>query len=89
MSKFFKTMSVNISDVEKDCSPLITIILVCIFYFKKKTSDRVLFNVNNVLFGGELPFRCYNKVVSFIILYIKQYIFNCSKKQKNKLILLI
>lgn len=36
MSKFFKTMSVNISDVEKDCSPLITIILVCIFYFLKK-----------------------------------------------------
>lgn len=52
--------------------------------FFKKTSDRVLFNVNNVLFGGELPFRIYNKVVSFIILYTKQYIFNCSKKTKNK-----
>lgn len=52
--------------------------------FLKKTSARVLFNVNNVLFGGELPFRCYNKVVSFIILYTKQYIFNCSKKTKKK-----
>lgn len=52
--------------------------------FLKKTSDRVLFNVNTVLFGGELPFRIYNKVVSFIILYTKQYIFNCSKKTKKK-----
>lgn len=36
---------------------------------------------NNVIFG-EIPLNQGNKVVNFIILYTKQYIFNCLKQKK-------
>lgn len=46
-----------------------------------KTTNRIGFNVNNVMFG-EIPLNQGNKVVNFIILYTKQYIFNCLKQKK-------
>ncbi|XP_055995578.1 uncharacterized protein LOC130046786 [Ostrea edulis] len=47
----------------------------------RKTSKRIGFNVSNVIFG-ETPRSLCNKVVNFIILYTKQYVFNCSKQNK-------
>lgn len=43
------------------------------------TSIRIGFNVINILLG-ELPLSKDNKVVNFIILYTKQYLFCCLKK---------
>lgn len=43
------------------------------------TSIRISFNVINTLLG-ELPLSKDNEVVNFIILYGKQYLFCCLKK---------
>lgn len=40
----------------------------------RKTSERVGFNVSNVILG-DLPLSNNNRVINFIILYVKQYIF--------------
>lgn len=42
----------------------------------RKTSKRIGFNVLNIIFG-ELPLTCHNKVINFIILSMKQYLFSC------------
>lgn len=44
----------------------------------QSTSLRIGFNVVNILLG-ELPLSKGNKVVNFIILYTKQYLFCCLK----------
>ena len=44
-------------------------------YNCRKTQERVGFNVSNTIFG---KFPChYHKVINFIILHVKQYIFTC------------
>lgn len=48
----------------------------------RKTSDRIGFNVNHVLFG-ELPFRFLSKFVNYKLLYFNLYIFTCLKQNKN------
>ena len=45
------------------------------------TSQRICFNVDNILLG-ELPSSKGNKIINLIILYTKQYIFSCLKKGK-------
>lgn len=45
-----------------------------------KTTNRIGFNVNNVIFG-EIPLNQGNKFVN-IISYTKQYIFHCLKQKK-------
>ena len=47
----------------------------------RRTSQRIGFNITNVIFG-ERPLKLCNKVVNFIILYTKQYIFYCSKQNR-------
>ena len=42
----------------------------------RKTRERVGFNVSNIIFG-KFPLSSYNKVINFIILHVKQYIFTC------------
>ena len=46
-----------------------------------KTKERVGFNLQNVLFG-DLPLTRRNKVLNFLILYTKQYIFSSLKQNK-------
>lgn len=46
-----------------------------------KTTNRIGFNITNVIVG-EMPLNQGNKVVNFIILYTKQYIFNCLTQKK-------
>ncbi|XP_056019638.1 uncharacterized protein LOC125668194 [Ostrea edulis] len=48
----------------------------------KTTSKRIGFNVLNILLG-ELPLLKGNRIVNFLILYTKQYIFSCLKKKKT------
>ena len=45
-------------------------------YIYRKTHERVGFNVSNIIFG-KFPLSSYNKVINFIILHVKQYIFTC------------
>ena len=47
----------------------------------QSTAKRIGFNVVNVLLG-ELPLSKDNRIVNFLILYTKQYIFLCLKKSK-------
>lgn len=47
-----------------------------------KTTNRIGFNITNVIVG-EIPLNQGNKVVNFIILYSKQYIFNCLKQKRS------
>lgn len=79
---FCKENVETIEHVFMTCSEILPIWNNLSMYIYRKTSNRVGFNVNNVLFG-ELPFSGYNKVVNFIILYSKQFIFNCSKQNKK------
>ena len=48
----------------------------------QSTAKRVGFNLVNVLLG-ELPLSKGNRIVNFLILYTKQYIFLCLKKGKT------
>lgn len=79
---FCKENVETIQHVFMTCSEILPIWNNLSMYIYRKTSNRVGFNVKNVLFG-ELSFCGYNKVVNFIILYSKQYIFNCSKQDKK------
>lgn len=40
----------------------------------RKTSERVSFNVSNIILG-ELPLSNNNRIINFIILYVRQYSF--------------
>ena len=42
----------------------------------RATTSRVGFNASNIIFG-ELPLNRENRILNFIILYVKQYIFSC------------
>lgn len=46
-----------------------------------KTTNRIGFNITDVIVG-EIPLNWGDKVVNFIILYTKQYIFNFLKQKK-------
>ena len=48
----------------------------------RKTSERVGFNVANIILG-EIPLSVDNKAMNFIILYVKQYIFICLMQNKE------
>ena len=48
----------------------------------RKTSERVGFNVSNIILG-EIPLSIDNKAMNFIILYVKQYIFICLMQSKE------
>ena len=65
---FCKENVETIQHVFMTCSEILPIWNNLSMYIYRKTSNRVGFNVKNVLFG-ELPFSGYNKVVNFIILY--------------------
>ena len=45
-------------------------------YIYRKTHERVGFNVSSIIFG-KFPLSSYKKVINFIILHVKQYIFTC------------
>ena len=47
-----------------------------------KTSERVGFNVSNIILG-EIPLSINNKAINFIILYAKQFIFICLMQSKE------
>jgi hypothetical protein len=48
----------------------------------RKTSDRVGFNVSNIILG-EIPMSIDNKAMNFVILYVKQYNFICLMQKKE------
>ena len=47
----------------------------------RKTAKRIGFNVCNTILG-ETPLSNENRIVNFLILYTKQYIFTCVKQNK-------
>lgn len=47
----------------------------------RKTAKRIGFNVCNIILG-ETPLSSGNRIVNFLILYTKQYIFTCLKQNK-------
>ena len=48
----------------------------------RKISDRIGFNVSNIIFG-EIPLTFDTKAINFIILYTKQYISTCLMQNKE------
>lgn len=69
----------TIQRVFVSCEKISTIWSNLSMHIYQYTSIRISFNVINILLG-ELPLSKDNKVVNFIILYAKQYLFWCLKK---------
>ena len=64
-----------------DCEKIMSLWSSFSLHIYVKTKERVGFNLQNVLFG-DLPLTRRNKVLNFLILYTKQYIFSSLKQNK-------
>ena len=64
------------------CPNILTLWSDLSLHIFRNTTKRIGFNIINVILG-EMPLSVHNKVVNFIILYTKQYIFYCSKQNKR------
>ena len=78
---FCKQAVETIQHVFIDCEKVLSLWSNFSLHIYIKTKERIGFNLQNVLFGV-FPLTKKNKVINFLILYTKQYIFSTLKQNK-------
>jgi hypothetical protein len=74
--------SETIEHVFVSCDKILTLWNQLSMHIYRKTKSRIGFNVFNIIFG-DCPLLDANKVINFIILYTKQYIYLCCKQNRS------
>ena len=78
---FCKEESETIQHVFANCKHIVPLWCKLSMHILQNTGKRIVFHVYNILFG-ETSFSKDNKIVNFIILYTKQYIYLCLKQKR-------
>ena len=80
--RFCTSNTETIAHIFTSCSKTQTLWSELSLHIYRKMSERIGFNVSNIMFG-EIPLSFNNKAINFIILYSKQYIFICLMQNKE------